>query len=48
MARAGVIDLLYIEVTWHEAQFGSSIRREKVEEFFFVGLPRDEENLQLQ
>lgn len=48
IARAGLIDLLYTETTWDEAQFGSSVRREKVEEFFFVGFPDDNENRQLQ
>lgn len=48
IARAGLIDLFYTETTWDEAQSGSSIRREKVEEFFFVGLPNDGENLQIQ
>lgn len=48
VARAGIIDLLYTETTWDEAQFGSLVRREKVEEFFFVGLSSDEVNLSLQ
>jgi len=48
MARVGLIELLYTETTWDEAQLGSSDRRGKVEQFFFVGLDNDEENTKLQ
>ena len=48
LARAGVIDLLYTETTWDEAQFGSRRRGVKASEFFFLGLPNDHENLAIQ
>lgn len=60
LARKGVIELLYTETTWDEAQGGftetlSDVararwqgRRDKVEQFFFHGLPGDPENQQLQ
>lgn len=48
LAHAGKIDLMYTETTWDEAQFGSQIRRDKVREFFFVGLAKDQENSLLQ
>jgi len=48
MADAGLIDLLYTETTWDEAQFGSMQRRCKVSDFSFVGLSNDAENRRLQ
>lgn len=48
LAHARKIDLMYTETTWDEAQFGSLIRRDKVRQFFFVGLSKDEENNLLQ
>lgn len=48
MAQAGVIDLLYTETTWDEAQFGSLDRRHKLTDFMFIGLPSDEQNRDLQ
>lgn len=48
LARARKIDLMYTETTWDEAKFGSLIRRDKVRQFFFLGLNKDEENHLLQ
>lgn len=48
MADANLIDLLYTETTWDEAQFGSMQRCLKVSNFSFVGLSDDSENRRLQ
>ena len=48
LAKDGVIDLLYTETTWDEAQCGSFDRTQKVENYLFIGLPTDDQNVQLQ
>lgn len=48
MAAEGVIDLLYTETTWDEAQYGCSKRMKKVNDYLFIGLSIDEHSDQIQ
>ena len=48
MRETRLIDLLYTETTWDEAQLGSLKRHSKVSKYLFVGLANDECNCQLQ